>query len=86
MRAVLEPFGGQTVTLENGIVNSDKYIGRRVTLGKLISEMGRVIKVVPTGSVSQSLKEEWMRKASKAMAVATTSAQNNLLKWCSVER
>ena len=55
-------------------------------MGKLISEMGRVIKVVPTGSVSQSLKEEWMRKASKAMAVATTSAQNNLLKWCSVER
>ena len=55
-------------------------------MGKLISEMGRVIKVVPTGSVSQSLKEEWMRNASKAMAVATTSAQNNLLKWCSVER
>ena len=55
-------------------------------MGKSIWEMGRVIIVVPTGSFSQSRKEELIRKASKAMALATTSAQKSLLKWCSVER
>ena len=34
---------------------------------------------VPTGSVSQSRKDECMRNASKAIALATTRNQNNLL-------
>ena len=39
----------------------------------------RMIKMVATGSVSQSRKDEWMRNASKAMALARTRNQNNLL-------
>ena len=35
--------------------------------------------MVPTGSVSQSRKDECMRNASKAIALATTRNQNNLL-------
>ena len=39
----------------------------------------RAFIMVATGSVSQSRKDEWMRNASKAMALARTRNQNNLL-------
>ena len=58
---------------------SDRRRRRRGRRIRMIARTMQAFIMVPTGSVSQSRKDECMRNASKAIALATTRNQNNLL-------
>ena len=60
--------------------------GQTVTLGKGISSIEKVFKVVETGLDAHSAKDWWMRYPATVKPVMTTNIQNNLLSFCVLAR
>ena len=59
--------------------------GQTVTLGKSISVMGRVSKVVVIGPSAQLEKDCWIKTAATVKPVRTTNIQNSLMSRLVVE-